>query len=94
MAKTNSNSGIVIGYFEPEVQHTFLPGCRNCGGSHPLARKPVPVATDICPDCDAPVAAPGETQIEKAVIGGSPMGFFGQACLSIGKALTKFSKRI
>jgi hypothetical protein len=92
MEKSQGNG--INGYFEPELRHTFLPGCRNCGGSHPLARKPMPVDTEHCPDCEAPVLAPGQTHVEKAVITGSPVNLFGRACLSLGKALTNLSKRI
>jgi hypothetical protein len=89
----NHNEGIA-GHFEPELQHTFLPGCRDCGGSHPLARKPVPVDTSICPDCNSPAGTPGATQIEKAALGGTPSMVFGRGLMYIGKKLSNLAKRI
>lgn len=84
----------VGGHFEPELQYTFLPGCKNCGGSHPLARKPT-MPEDNCPDCGDPVDKPGETMTEKAVLtNSSPSILFSKACLSLGKAINKLSKRI
>ena len=89
-ASSNSSSG----YFEPEMTNVFLPGCRNCGGSHPLARKPVPTVIDKCPDCDAPQASPGAPITEKAVLTGySPSVLIARAFLGIGKALHKLSKK-
>lgn len=87
------NTGGAQGYFEPEMQHTLLRGCRNCGGAHPLARKPVPVKTDLCPDCGHAVEAPGPTYTERAVLQGGS-GIIANTFLSIGKALTNLSKRI
>jgi hypothetical protein len=88
------HSQSIAGHFEPEMQHTFLPGCRNCGGSHPLARKPVPIKTDVCPDCDSPVGAPGPTQIEKAAMGGTPSMILGRSMMFIGRKLSNLAKRI
>jgi hypothetical protein len=59
-----------------------------------MARKPVPVDTEHCPDCGDAVMMPGETKVEAAVLGGNATGIIARACLSIGKALTKLSKRI
>ncbi|RYE97510.1 MAG: hypothetical protein EOO77_38920 [Oxalobacteraceae bacterium] len=89
----NSSNG-AAGHFEPEVTHTFLPGCRECGGSHPLARKPQQ-SPDRCPDCGAPAGKIGPTIREGAVLSGySPAALFSRATLAIGAALTNLSKRI
>lgn len=95
MSSNQDQGAGVAGYFEPELHHTFLPGCRNCRGAHPLARKPVPVNTEDCPDCGHAVEQPGVTRVERATLTGSTAeGLVARACLSIGKALTKLSKRI
>lgn len=88
------SASIISGYFEPELIHTFLPGCRNCGGSHPLARSPKQ-PKDKCPDCGAIAGKMGESHVEKAVlIGSSPSTIVAKVFLGLGKALNKLSKRI
>lgn len=89
-----THNDAAAGYFEPELSLTVLRGCRKCGCKHPLAFKPVPADTTVCPSCKSPVVEPGETQVEKAVLTGySPSTFFAKACLSIGKALTNLATR-
>ena len=83
----------VLGSFEPEVTHVFLPGCRACGGSHPLARRP-PMPAATCPDCGAAQAKPGAPIVEKAVImGHSPVALVARASFAVGRFLTNLSKR-
>lgn len=91
---THSNMGHGSGYFEPELVYNFLPGCRNCGGSHPLARKPQ-MPADKCPDCGADIAPPGPERREAAALTGwAPSTLVARACLAIGKGLNNLAKRI
>ena len=82
-----------LGHFEPEVSRTFLPGCKECGGSHPLARKGNH-DKDVCPDCGSPAGSPGITRTDKAFLGSGMVNLVAKISLSIGKSLLNLSKRI
>lgn len=88
MSIENNNGS--FGTFVPEITYTFLPGCKACGGSHPLARKPV-CDPEVCPDCGAAVAAPGETQRQEAVFTGLA-GKTASALFKVSEFLQKFAK--
>ncbi len=83
----------VLGHFEPEVSRTFLPGCRNCGGSHPLARKGNH-DPEKCPDCGEAVLAPGKTYVDRADLSGSLGLRIASVFLSMGKTLTNLAKKV
>lgn len=90
MFKTNSSG--VAGHFEPEVSHTFLPRCQHCGGSHPLARKPV-MSADKCPDCGGDASQPGPTVTQTGRLGlHSPSVILGNLFLAIGRKLGSIAK--
>lgn len=91
---TITRNSDVFGYFEPEVKYQVLPGCRNCGAAHPLARYPR-LPADKCPDCGEPAAQPGEPKVESAALNGiSPTILFARAFLAIGKYLIKLTTRM
>lgn len=90
MTVTKNNVG--LGNFEPEVSRTFLPGCRNCGGSHPLARKPQ-LPADVCPDCKEPANKPGATITDRAALLGAS-GLLARTCFSISQKLQNLAKGI
>jgi hypothetical protein len=56
------------GYFEPSAASQLLPGCKHCGTKHPLAMKPIPLITDVCPNCGASSEPPGPVYCEPAVL--------------------------
>lgn len=93
MTVTNTSTAI-YGRYEPSLDYQFLPGCRECGGSHPLARKPVPANTDICPDCGVQAGTPGEVKTERAGFRLSPKIAFAQACLWTARQLSYLHKRL
>lgn len=87
-----SRNSVVFGKFVPEVTRTFLPGCRVCGGAHPLARRGYQGSSTHCPDCDAPSAPPGRSVTERAILS-SWMGRIANLLLSIGAALGRMAGR-
>lgn len=82
-----------IGRFEPEVTRTFLPGCRVCGGSHPLARRGYQGPSDHCPDCELPVASPGPTLSDRATLPGIA-GVIANTLLGIGRWIGRLAREI
>jgi hypothetical protein len=80
------------GTFVPEVHYTFLPGCKSCGGAHPLARKQA-CDPEVCPDCGEPAGAPGETLHQEAYVTGFK-GALASSLVYVGKFLNKFAKGI
>lgn len=95
MAARHSEYGTAIfGSFEPSMDYQFLPGCRNCGGSHPLARKPRPENIEVCPDCSEPAGEPGPVHTEYAALRNTPAVLFGRACLWVGRSLNKLYERM
>jgi len=76
----------------------FLPGCRNvladgqvCGTRHPLAYNP-PMPADRCPRCGAPVAAPGPTVVEPALVS-APVPLAARVLIAIGRWFRWFSRK-
>lgn len=71
------------GHFEPEVSHTFLPGCA-CGTPHPLAIKSVSNKTK-CPTCGAPAGEPGPTITQMGSFGWDPRMLLGRGLMAAGR---------
>lgn len=95
MAVIPEQSVITPGHYEPEVTRQFLPGCRSCGGSHPLARKGYTGDLNSCPDCNGPAGTPGQVYVDRGTLSGfSPSILAARALIWAGKSLSKFSKRI
>lgn len=91
--KTNNSSG-AVGYYEPSTTVQFLPRCRACGASHPLARRP-PRPEGLCPDCGAAAAQPGRAMhVGSEITRADPILWLGGKLLSIGKQLFLAGKRI
>jgi hypothetical protein len=83
------------GYFEPSAATQLLPGCKTCGSKHPLAHKPIPLITDVCPKCGTPSEPPGPVYCEPAVLTGyHPVSLLAKACLAMGKALNQLANKI
>lgn len=79
----------------PELTMTtrFLPRCGNCLAPHPLARRPVPIDEDHCPDCGAKVAGPGrEVEVKAALTGLHPLTLLARFLLWIGNQLRSLAK--
>ena len=84
----------VHGFYEPELKHTFYPGCRACGGSHPLVRKPA-MAADVCPDCGEPTQAPGEeVTVGAVIVGWSPAAIVARICFGSARLLSGLIKKV
>lgn len=94
MGRTATQPNSVLGQFEAELVHTFLPGCTQCGGSHPLARKGN-LDPAMCPDCGAPAGAPGKAKLVPAITNVRGVsGFFARLFLQAGAALRAFAERL
>lgn len=87
------NDNVVGGYFEPEVTHTFLPGCRGCGTAHPLAMKFVADKT-VCPTCGELAGSPGQSVTQRGALGGGFSVRLARQLMWAGEKIAKFTKRI
>lgn len=92
MVTARTQQGGVLGRFEPELQHTVFPGCRECGGAHPSVRKPI-MPAETCPDCGTPAQPPGPTVITKAALTGW-RGIVAGTCFSISRGLAALLKKV
>jgi hypothetical protein len=76
------------------MAYQFLPGCRNCGGAHPLARKLVAADVETCPDCGVPAGLPSKTKVERAAWGFNPMIWCARAALAVGRVLGSLARKV
>lgn len=75
---------------ELELTAQRLRGCSQCGCPHPLALgKP----DGNCPNCDHPSAAPDQTRIVPAHVGGF-WGVIARMCFSIAKLLSRLVEKL
>lgn len=73
------------GKWEAELGRVYLPGCRECGGSHPHARRNFSGDDNFCPDCGAPVAEAKDLGAGKAKLGIHPMLFLSAIFMGCGR---------
>lgn len=82
----------VDGTWEPSLTATFLPRCANCHAPHPLARGPLSVASDTCPDCGHPVGSSYSREVPASM--GGLWGWIASIFLNIGRALRRLAKEV
>ena len=92
LAKSLLRDHSAFGYFEPSLQHTFLPRCPSCNAVHPRARKPS-IDRDTCPDCGGPVAV-SDVAIDVPAVVTDWKFTFGNFLMWCGSRLNRLSQRI
>lgn len=81
------------GIIQAEVTTTvqFLPKCRQCGGVHPLARKPK-MPDGSCPDCGASTTKEASFKVDGELLTKDPLAWLGLQLLKIGKWLGQMAQ--
>lgn len=81
----------VVGRWEPQMYHRFMPRCSACHAPHPMARKPA-VDSGLCPDCGHPAGALGAA-VKVSTKGGLWL-WLANKCHALAHWLIKISERI
>lgn len=94
MARTVTQPNSVLGRFEADLEHQFLPGCRQCGGAHPLAISSKLDPT-VCPNCGAPAGEPGQSVLVPSTHSLTGVSaFFARLFLQAGASLRDLAERL
>lgn len=93
MGTIGTRNGQGIGFYQPELAATFLPGCASCSAPHPLARKPA-IHSNACPDCGAPSAPGHTTKVAAQLTGFHPWAILARFCLWIGERLARLARSL